>query len=263
MKYLGKFNFKVFFCTILIAFAVLTFFHMQSAEAAIEPHKYQIRVDLTENLIFIDEWNNDLQAYAATEHVFLCSPGMYATPTPTGTFTARPRAIDWEYDPKGTGEWERFRSWGHCYVNATTTITGAFVFHSPPSSRPDYGYVSQRDIDLMGERSSHGCVRLWPRQSAWIRMNCNGSTVRIYYGPGHNDDLWYLREDLKKEAPPKELWPNTLITEKTKFIYTYFGDTLESLAEMAGISTDRIIELNPDIDLSGQNIKVGLAVKIK
>lgn len=266
MKHLKKIDIpaKIFSFAILIILSALNIFygHPIEVEAAKEPHKYQIRVDLTENLIFIDEWNSDLQTYVITDHVFLCSPGMYATPTPTGTFTARPRAIDWQYDPEGTGEWERFRSWGHCYVNSTTTITGAVVFHSPPSSRPDYNSASQRDIDLMGSRASHGCVRLWPRQSAWIRTNCDGATVKIYYGAGYDDKLWQIRENLKEEAPPKELWPNTVVTENTKYLYTYFGDTLEKLAEMAGISTDDLIELNSDIDLTG-DIQVGLAVKIK
>ena len=264
MANLCKFKIKIFFpvILILIAFAVLNLVFVQPVEAANQPHKYQIRVDLTENLVFIDVWNSDLQGYAITDHVFLCSPGMYATPTPTGIFTAKPRAIDWTYDPQGTGEWERFRSWGHCYVNGTTTITGAYLFHSIPSTKPEYGYVNQRDIDLMGSRSSHGCVRLWPRQSTWIRKNCDGSRIWIYYGDGNNEKFWRLREDLKQEAPPKELWPNTLITEKTKYIYTYFGDTLEGLAEMAGITADKLIAMNPGIDLTGE-IEVGLAIKIK
>ena len=258
-----KFGLKGLILIILNLFILLNIFYIQPVNAAKEPHKYQIRVDLTENLVFIDEWNADKQAYVATEHVFLCSPGRPATPTPTGTFTAKPRAIDWQYDAAGTGEWERFRSWGHCYVNGTTTIVGAVVFHSPPSSQPNYDSASQREIDLMGSPASHGCVRIWPRQSAWIRANCDGATVKIYYGAGYSDELWYLREDLKQEAPPKEMWPNTVITDKTKYIYTYFGDTLESLSELSGVTVEKLIELNPGMALKGKNIKVGLAVKIK
>ena len=247
--------------SVLLIFAVLVSSKLP-AEAKEQP-KYQIRVDLTENLVFIDEWSVNLKKYVLTEHVFLCSPGKPSTPTPTGTYTAKPRAIDWEYDPNGTGEWSRFRSWPSCYVNSCTNITQAIVFHSIPCTKPDYRYVSQKDIDLMGYTSSHGCVRLWPRQSEWIRKNCGGATVKIYYGPGYNDDLWYLRERLKKEAPKKEMWPNTVITKYTKFIYTYFGDTLASLAEMSGLTTDELIKLNPDLGLKKGSVKTGLAVRIK
>lgn len=260
---LSNFKFKAFILTLCAAATIFSIFsYAQPVEAADMP-KYQIRVDLTENLVFIDVWNDSLQGYAITDHVFLCSPGRYATPTPTGTFTAKPRAIDWQYDPNGTGEWIRFRSWESCYVNGATNITSAIVFHSIPSTRPDYAYVSQTDIDLMGKPSSHGCVRLWPRQSAWIRANCSGATVKIYYGAGHDDKLWNLREALKEEAPPRDMWPNTVVTENTKYIYTYFGDTLEGLAKMAGIESEELIKLNPGLNLEGETIEVGLAVKIR
>ena len=253
-----KFRVKCFF---FLIFAVL--FAPISQAVAKEQPKYQIRVDLTENLVFIDEWNEDSGKYVLTEHVFLCSPGRPATATPTGTFTLKPRAIDWEYDPKGTGEWVRFRSWESCYVNGVSHMTTAIAFHSIPSTRPDYDYVSQNDIDLMGKQSSHGCVRLWPRQAEWIRKNCIGATVKIYYGAGNDDDLWYLRESLKKESPKKEMWPNTVITKKTKFIYTYFGDTPELLAEMADVAVEKLIELNPDVNLKKKTIDTGIAVRIK
>lgn len=254
----------IHFLTLFIAMVtVLGVFTYANPVEAKEQPKYQIRIDLTENLVFIDEWNENARQYEATEHVFLCSPGRDATPTPTGTFTAKPRVIDWQYDENGTGEWVRFRSWESCYVNGATIITGAILFHSVPSTKPDYGYVEQRDINLMGYQGSHGCIRLWPRQSTWIRENCAGATVKIYYGAGHDDSMWALREDLKKEAPPKELWPNTLVTDKTKFIYTYFNDTLEKLAEMAEISKEDLIELNPDINLKDESISVGLAVRVK
>lgn len=258
-----KLKFKTFIALIFsIIIATIFLSYTQPVEAK-EQSRYQIRVDLTENLVFIDEWNDESQTYTVTEHIFLCSPGKASTPTPTGTFTAKPRAVDWQYDPDGTGEWVRFRSWESCYVNGSTIISGAIYFHSVPCTKPDYAYVSQTDIDLMGSASSHGCVRLWPRQAAWIRENCSGATVKIYYGEGYNDDLWRLRERLKKEAPPKELWPNTVITEKTKFIYTYYGDTLEGLAEMAGITEEELIELNTDLDLLDKSIAVGLAIRIK
>jgi len=250
-----------FFALPILAAVLILFAFAQTAEAK-EPPKYKIRVDLTENLVFIDEWDIKLQEYVSTEHVFLCSPGRASTPTPTGTFTAKPRAIDWTYDPAGTGEWIRFRSYASVYVNSATNITQSIVFHSLPSSRPDYHQINQRDLDLMGQPSSQGCVRLLPRQAAWIRANCDGSTVNIYYGAGYNSGFWSLREELRKEVPSKAIYPDMSVTENTKFIYTYFGDTIEKLSDMAEISADKIIELNSDIDFS-KGIPAGLAVRIK
>ena len=258
---------KSFISAVLVmSMALVIFPYMQPAEAARvkEQPKYQIRIDLTENLIFIDGWDSDSKAYVPTEHVFLCSPGIDASPTPTGTFTTWRWSIDKPYDPKGTGEWVRFRSYAACYVNSVTNITSSVAFHSLPCTSTDYKYVSQTDINLMGKVSSHGCIRMWPRQAEWIRVNCGaGTTVKIYYGPGNNMDYWNLREALKKETPPKEIYPNTLVTGETKFIYTYFGDTLNGLAKMAGISADALIKLNPDIDLKAEYIAAGLAVRIK
>lgn len=258
-----KSKIAVFLSVVLVAAFVFSIcINTQTLADSKEPHKYQIRVDLTENLVFIDQWNPNSKAYEPTEHIFLSSPGRSATPTLTGTFIAKPRAIDWEYDPNGTGEWVRFRSWASCYVNGVTTIKGAYYFHSVPSTKPDYSYVSQSDIDLLGQVGSHGCVRLWPRQAAWIRENCNGSTIKIYYGEGYDSNLWNLREALKKEAPDKKLWPNTVITENTKYIYTYFGDTYDSLAEMSGLTKEEIGKLNPGLNLK-EKVPVGVALKIK
>ncbi|MCL2771744.1 MAG: L,D-transpeptidase family protein [Oscillospiraceae bacterium] len=259
---------KSLISAVIIIFMTLVMFpYMQPVEAAQTDKvhaKYQIRVDLTENLVFIDEWDSDSQAYVPTEHVFLCSPGKDSTPTPTGTFTTKLWPIDKPYDPDGTGEWVRFRSYASCYVNSVTQITPSICFHSVPYTKPDYKYISLPDMKLMGQPASHGCIRLWPRQAEWIRVNCGvGTTVKIYYGPGYNMDYWNLREALKKEIPTKDSYPNTVVTSQTKFIYTYFGDTLDGLAKMAEISADDLIKLNPDIDLQSGNIAVGLAVRIK
>ena len=171
---------KSFISAVLItSMTMFMFTYAQPAEAKEQP-KYQIRIDLTENLVFIDEWNPDTQAYAPTEHVFLCSPGRDETPTPTGTFTTWRWPVDKPYDPNGTGEWVRFRSYTSCYVNSVTNITASVAFHSLPCTGTDYKSVSQRDINLMGQVSSHGCIRMWPRQAEWIRINCAGSTVKIY-----------------------------------------------------------------------------------
>ncbi len=236
-----------------------------STFAAADKPRYTVDVELGNNLVFINEYNPELGYYERTEHVFLASPGVLIgggrSATPVGTYTLR-SLTDNQYSREGT--WYRFRRYASCYVNYVTQISGDYLFHSTPHSAPRYNSINMKNVAEMGQFASGGCVRLWPRQSAWIWSNCNGAKVYIYYGE-KTEESNRLREELMAEMPTYDEWPNTKVLENTKFLYTYPGDTLESLAELSGKTVEQLALLNPNLDFEAlaSQIPVGLAVRIK
>ena len=96
------------------------------APAAQAAGSYWIGVDLTNQITTIYRTSDN----SAVRHM-LCSTGLAATPTPTGTFYLPSKA----YSSERT-EWYYFKEFD-CWAKYATRIKGGILFHSVIYSRKD------------------------------------------------------------------------------------------------------------------------------
>ncbi|MDR2898840.1 MAG: L,D-transpeptidase, partial [Clostridiales bacterium] len=193
---------------------------------------YKIKVDLTNQLTYIYRFNGD-NAYEFMD-VWASSAGAPETPTLQGTYTLKPLTY------AGTGEWYYFKSWP-CWVNYCTQISGDFCFHTPPMYVDgDYSKTPMSSISEMMYARSHGCVRLLPRQAAFMWHNMGGCKVELIYGT-LTEETNRLRDELLMEIPLNSAnYPDPVITDKTNYIYTYHNDTPEKLSRLTGLSIEEL-----------------------
>lgn len=130
--------------------------------------KYTIKVNLGTNCTTIYKGGKAVKA-------MICSP---SSETPTGTF----------YIP------EKYR-WhemiGNCYAQYCSRITTGILFHSVwYYKKGDKSTMSVAAYNVMGNKASHGCVRLLCKDSKWIYDNCPiGTKITIFWGDKSDDPL--------------------------------------------------------------------------
>lgn len=135
------------------------------------PVPYRIGVDVTNQVITIyglDEQGEHTQIVRR----MICSTGTKYTPSPLGSFTLNGRTARWCY----------FDRWG-THAQYWTRITSSIAFHSVIYSEPDEMSLATSSYRKLGERASHGCIRLLVSEAKWIYQNCGvGTVVDIYEG---------------------------------------------------------------------------------
>lgn len=134
-----------------------------------ESKNYTIKVNLGTNCTTIyDKKGKAIKA-------MICSP---STETPTGTF----------YVP------EKYR-WhemiGNCYAQYCTRIAPQILFHSVWYYKDgDKSTMSVAAYNVMGQKASHGCVRLLCKDAKWIYDHCAvGTKIVIFWGNKKDDPL--------------------------------------------------------------------------
>lgn len=131
--------------------------------------KYTIKVNLGTNCTTI--YNKKGKAIKA----MICSP---SSETPTGTF----------YVP------EKYR-WhemiGNCYAQYCTRIAPQILFHSVwYYKNGDKSTMSVSAYNVMGNKASHGCVRLLCKDAKWIYDHCAvGTKIVIFWGTKKDDPI--------------------------------------------------------------------------
>ena len=150
---------------VLIGMAGVNPVQTQAAEST----NYTIKVNLGTNCTTI--YNKNGKAVKA----MICSP---STETPTGTF----------YIP------EKYR-WhemiGNCYAQYCSRITTGILFHSVwYYTNGDKSSMSVAAYNVMGQKASHGCVRLLCKDAKWIYDHCAvGTKIVIFRGDSSDDPL--------------------------------------------------------------------------
>ncbi|MBP3653148.1 MAG: L,D-transpeptidase family protein [Clostridia bacterium] len=145
-----------------------------------EPMIYEIEVDLANQIVTVYREGGRTQADIARQ--MICSSGT-GTNTPLGTFTMpRPSKVDEREEWYFIGKYQ-------LYVQYASRIDGPILFHSLPSERR--GSTPTLDsTEALGERASHGCIRLRPADSRWIAENClPGTQVHIFEGGEAKEEL--------------------------------------------------------------------------
>ena len=134
-----------------------------------ESKNYTIKVNLGTNCTTI--YNKKGKAIKA----MICSP---SSETPTGTFY-----IPVKY------RWHEMI--GNCYAQYCSRITEGILFHSVwYYKNGDKSTMSVSAYNVMGNKASHGCVRLLCKDAKWIYDHCSvGRNVVIFWGYEKDDPI--------------------------------------------------------------------------
>ena len=149
--------------------------------------EYAITVDVRNQIVIVytlDE-NNE---YTIAVRYMLCSTGMKATPSPVGDWVLNGKKTRWCFFPKW-GSWARY--W--------TRINPQVAFHSPIYYEPDTSKMNKTSWKMLGNRASHGCIRLSVPDAKWIYDNVGKGTVVTI-----REDLPYnyeLKTALNRDKP--------------------------------------------------------------
>ena len=136
---------------------------------AAESTNYTIKVNLGTNTTTI--YNKDGKAIKA----MICSP---SSESPTGTFYV-PVKYRWH------------EMIGNCYAQYCTRITTGILFHSVwYYKNGDKSTMSVAAYNVMGQKASHGCVRLLCKDAKWIYDHCAvGTKITMFWGTKKDDPL--------------------------------------------------------------------------
>lgn len=169
MKFVNSFGkkFLAFIMTLIVATSSITAIDVASVDAK-ESTEYNIKVNLGTNCTTIYKDGKPIKA-------MICSP---SDETPVGTF----------YTPI---KYEWHDMIGNCYAQYCTRITGQVLFHSVwYYKKYDKSTMSVAAYNVMGNKASHGCVRLLCEDAKWIYDNCALNTrVDIFWGDADDDPL--------------------------------------------------------------------------
>lgn len=117
----------------------------------------------------ITVYGKDPAGNTAELKYMLCSTGV-GSATPNGTFYIHP-----------LGRWYLFSKY-NCYVMYASQIVGDVCFHSIPLNGRYYSALSRSGYNALGNKASHGCIRLMCEDAKFIYYNCTGVPIVISNG---------------------------------------------------------------------------------
>ena len=151
------------------------------------PVPFHIVVDVRNQVtsVYGRDENGD---YTVVVRQMLCSTGMKATPSDVGDWVLNGRHATWCIFPK----------WGNSYARYWTQINSSIAFHSPIYTSVSNSAMKISSYKKLGQRASHGCIRLAVWDAKWIYDNVGkGTVVSIVEGMDPDPEL---RDALK--LPP-------------------------------------------------------------
>ena len=121
-----------------------------------EQPAYHLVVDVT-NQIVTAYARDEEGEYTVVVREMMCSSGTKENPSDAGDFVLSGYKTTWCYFPK----------WGD-YARYWTRINSGIAFHSVIYNTVDVMDLSIRSYNRLGNRASHGCVRLQVADAKWI-----------------------------------------------------------------------------------------------
>jgi len=139
--------------------------HTPRPTATPEPVPYAITVDVQNQAVTV-YGRDENGEYTVVVRQMICSTGTRSNPSPVGDWVLNGRKANWCVFPK----------WGD-YARYWTRINASVAFHSPI-----YRSVSNTDMKIgsynkLGQRASHGCIRLKVVDAKWIYDNVPAGVV--------------------------------------------------------------------------------------
>ena len=151
------------------------------------PVPFHIVVDVANQVTSV-YGRDEAGEYTIPVRQMLCATGMKATPSDVGDWVLNGRHATWCIFPK----------WGNSYARYWTRINSNIAFHSPIYTAVSNQAMKISSYKMLGQRASHGCIRLSVPDAKWIYDNIGkGTVVSIVEGMETDQEL---REALK--LPP-------------------------------------------------------------
>lgn len=143
-----------------------------------DPEKYYILLDCKNQIVTVFE-KDDNDEYTKVVRRFICTTGRTeldpldpedeGTPTPTGVFKIG-----------GRERFGKFLAFGGTYARYWTQIVGGVYFHSILFDKRDINTLEHSAFRNLGNKVSHGCVRLYVEDAKWLYYYaCPGTTIKI------------------------------------------------------------------------------------
>jgi peptidoglycan hydrolase-like protein with peptidoglycan-binding domain len=129
---------------------------------------YVLKISVSNQKVYAYGWSAQTSDYTILVRVMICSTGLKRTPTPAGTYSAGGPVARWGYFPK----------WG-VYAQYLFRIKGPYLFHSVLYRTANENSLIKSSLNNLGNRASHGCVRLKVPDAKWIYSNCAAGTTVI------------------------------------------------------------------------------------
>ena len=176
MNHLYQKGKQLFVVMSTIVLAILLSVSAPAISARAEGEQYEIQVNRGAACVTVyqyipDETNSAGPAIKVPVRSFACSPGT-GTRTPVRTTQ--------------TTEYYKWRFMGSCWTQYAVRFNGRVLFHSILFNRSNPGSLSPSSYNLLGEKASHGCVRLSVNDAKWIYDHCpKGTTVTVYDDPAN------------------------------------------------------------------------------
>lgn len=130
------------------------------------PVPYAITVDVTNQVTSVYGLDGN-GAYTIPVRQMLCSTGTKANPSDVG---------DWVLNGRHA-KWCEFPKWGNSYARYWTRINSNIAFHSPIYTAVSLDAMKTSSYKMLGNRASHGCIRLTVEDAKWIYENIGAGTV--------------------------------------------------------------------------------------
>ncbi len=143
-----------------------------------DPDKYYILLDLKNQIITVFERDENGE-YTKVVRRFLCSSGRTDVDDadPEDEATPTPRGI-WKIG--GRERFGKFANFGGEYARYWVQIVGSIYFHSLLFGDRTVDSLKRSPFYDIGEKVSHGCVRLYVEDAKWLYYYaCPGTTVEI------------------------------------------------------------------------------------
>lgn len=136
-----------------------------SADAVYKQLPYRVEVSLDDQRVYVYELN-DAGEYEQT-HTFICSTGL-GNSTPRGIFL----------DGYPVNVWHYFKKFD-CWARYSFEIEGNIMFHSVIYSSNDTSTLRESSLYGLGNKASHGCIRLKVADAKWLFQHCKRGTLAI------------------------------------------------------------------------------------
>lgn len=232
----------------LLAFVLMiTVYSVTAPKAEADTNStYWIKVNTQASVVTVYEKSGE--EYVPCR-AMLCSAGLSGTETPNGTYQLG-RKIGW------------CRLVGGVWGQYSMVISGDYLFHSVPYDSKSKSAMNVTEFNKLGNRRSHGCVRMSVMDVKWIWDNCPvGTTVTIYEssdpGPLGKPEPILMDESWNWDpTDPDHANPNfnmrlpKISIDENKIDNISYGDTYSLMEGVTAANTNAIQDLTSKVEVS-------------
>ncbi len=129
-------------------------------------YDYLLKINTKKQIVTAYAWEDG--EYTRVARKMVCSTGLDETPTPAGTYRATGPVARWCYFPSYS-----------CWAQYAFRIKGGVLFHSVLYQQAKETTLIKGSVKKLGQKSSHGCVRLSVEDAKWIFEHCSAGTTVI------------------------------------------------------------------------------------